>query len=266
MRSAASSLAWCARGRAAGWLLVAGLVSATGCATKKDVRTLQAQLAEMQLRQDSALQVLRRENRVLLDSVRKAMNITQDASGQTSHRFQQLEQTLSETQGLVAQLMQTAQDLAAKLDNFAAQQPGMARPGAAAPAPGGGTAEEYYTLGTEKLAEGAYSTARTAFQQLLKEFPDDQRAPDAQFQVGATYAAEKEYERAVQELQTVAEQWPSSERAPEALYRAGMIAADSVSPKQSRKARQLLEQVVGTYPRSPSANLARTKLRKLPRS
>ncbi|NJD11419.1 MAG: outer membrane protein assembly factor BamD [Gemmatimonadetes bacterium] len=262
MRSAATALA-----RRGAWLLLAGgLLAAAGCATKKDVRTLQWQLAAMQVRQDSALQVLQRESRILLDSVRKAMNITQDASGQTSHRFQQLEQTLAQTQDLVAQIMQSAQDLSTRLDNFSAQQPGPLRPGAGVGEAGGGTAEEYYALGTEKLGEAAYSTARAAFQQLLKEFPDHERAPDAQFEIGQTYAAEKDYARAVQELQIVAEQWPNSERAPEALYRAGVIAADSVKPKQPRQARQLLERVVGTFPNATVASRARTKLRSLPRS
>jgi len=253
-------------GRGRWWLLLAGgLVLSAGCATKKDVRTLQMQLAAMQARQDSAVHALQLENRMLLDSLHKAMNITQDASGQTSHRFQQLEQTLAETQGLVAQVMQLGQELTTRLDNFAAQQTSM-RPGGVSAAPGGGDAEEYYTLGTQKLGEGAYSTARAAFQQLLREFPDSEQAPDAQFQIGETYAAEQNYERAITELEVVPEEWPDSERAPEALYRAGLIAADSVSPKQPRKARELLQRIVDTYSSSPSAALARTKLRSLPRS
>jgi len=254
------------RPRRGGWLLLVGVLAfLTGCATKKDVRTLQTQLLAMQARQDSALQTLQRENRVLLDSLRKAMNITQDASGQTSHRFQQLEQTLAETQGLVAQVMQMGQELAAKLESFGPQQPGPvgAQPGGA---PGAaGDPEELYALGTQYLSDGAYSTARRAFQQVLAVSRTHARAPDAQFQIGETYAAEKNYEQAVRELEVVAEEWPDSERAPAALYRAGIIAADSLSPKQPRKARQLLQRIIDTYGSSPSAGPARTKLRSLPR-
>jgi tol-pal system protein YbgF len=115
------------------------------------------------------------------------------------------------------------------------------------------------------MGEGAYGTAREAFQMLLREFRQHERAPDAQFQIGETYAAEKNYEQAVQELEIVAEEWPDSERAPQALYRAGIIAADSLSPKQPRKARQLLQRVVDTYGNSSSAGPARTKLRSVPR-
>ena len=254
--------------RRAAWLalLVGGVASLTGCATKKDVRTLQTQLVAMQAHQDSAVQRLQQENRVLLDSLRKAMNITQNASGTSSYRFQQLETSLSQLQELVGQIMQASRDLTARLDRFETQQPGLVRPDSPSSEAGGGNAEEYYALGTEKLAEGAYGTARAAFQQLLREFRGHERAPDAQFQIGESYAAEKNYERAVTELEVVAEEWPGSERAPQALYRAGVIAADSLNPKQPRKARQLLERVVGTYGSSPSADLARTKLRRLPRS
>ena len=265
MKRAAECHVLSARGRV-GWLLLAGgLSSLAGCATKKDVRTLQTQLFDMQARQDSAVHALQRENRMLLDSLRKAMNITQDASGQTSHRFQQLEQTLAETQGLVAQVMQLGQELTTRLDNFATQQ-SAGRPGGVAAAAGSEDPEEIYALGTQKMGEGAYSTARLAFQQLLQQYPQHERAPDAQFQIGETYAAEKNYDRAIQELEVVAQEWPDSERAPQALYRAGLIAADSVSPKQPRKARELLQRIVDTYSSSPSAGLARTKLRSLPRS
>jgi tol-pal system protein YbgF len=264
MRRAAGSRLHRARGRAGVALLVGGLVSLTGCATKKDVRTLQGELMAMQARQDSAMRVLQRENRMLLDSLRKAMEMTQNASGTTINRFVQLENTLDQTQVMVGQVMEVARTLTAKLDAFEAA--GGARQGGAAPAAGGGTAEDYYALGTEKLGEGAYSTARAAFQQLLTEFRAHQLAPDAQFQIGETYAAEKNYEEAVAELEVVAQEWPDAERAPQALYRAGIIAADSLSPKQPRKARQLLQRVVDTYGSSPSAGPARTKLRSLPRS
>ena len=70
----------------------------------------------------------------------------------------------------------------------------------------------------------------------------------------------------MRELEIVAEEWPDSERAPEALYRAGIIAADSLSPKQPRRARQLLQKIVDTYRNSPSAAPARRKLGSLPRS
>lgn len=241
-------------------LLVGGLSSLTGCATKKDVRTLQAELMAMQARQDSAMMSLQRQNRQLLDSLRTSMAITQDVRGQTSHRFQQLEQTLEQTQDLVGQVMQSMQALMTRLDQVSAAGP-------AAPAPtgvsSGGNAQEYYDAGMEKMADAAYGTARRAFEQLLREFRTSELAPAAQYQIGESYAAEKEYERAVTELEKVAAEWPAVKEAPQALYRAGVISADNL--KQRTKARELLNRVVNGYASSPEAALARTKLRSLPR-
>lgn len=240
-------------------LLVGGLVSLTGCATKKDVRTLQGELLAMQARQDSAMMALQRQNRQLLDSLRTSMAMTQDVRGQTSHRFQQLEQTLEQTQDLVGQVMQGMQALMTRLDQVSAA------PVAAAPAgvSGGGNAQEYYDAGMEKMADAAYGTARRAFEQLLREYRTSELAPAAQYQIGESYAAENEYERAVSELEKVAAEWPAVKEAPQALYRAGVISADNL--RQRTKARELLNRVVNGYGSSPEAALARTKLRSLPR-
>lgn len=239
-------------------LLAGGLLPLAGCATKKDVRTLQAELAVMQVRQDSAIKSLERQNRQLLDSLRAAMAITQDVRGQTSHRFQQLEQTLDQTQDLVSQVMQATRDLMRRLEEFGPQSPQATGPTGVS---GGGDAREYYDTGIEKLSEGAHGTARRAFQQLLREYRTSDLAPAAQYQIGETYAAEQEYETAVSELEKVAAEWPTVKEAPQALYRAGVIAADNL--KQRTKARELLNRVVNSYGSSPEADLARTKLRSL---
>lgn len=241
-------------------LLVAGLFSVTGCATKKDVRTLQQDLLRMQAQQDSTLQLLQRQNRQLLDTLRTAMSITQDVRGQTSHRFQQLEQTLDQTQDLVAQVMQSMQGLLTRLESVGGQPPVAAGPTGVS---GGGNAQEYYDLGLEKMADGAYGTARRAFEQLLREFRTSELAPAAQYQIGETYAAEGEHETAVAELEKVAAEWPAVKEAPQALYRAGVIAADNL--KRTARARELLNRVVNSYRNSPEAALARTKLGSLPR-
>jgi tol-pal system protein YbgF len=128
---------------------------------------------------------------------------------------------------------------------------------------GGGNAQEYYDAGLEKMADGAYGTARRAFEQLLREFRTSELAPAAQYQIGEAYAAEGEHEKAVAELEKVAAEWPAVKEAPQALYRAGVIAADDL--KRTSRARELLNRVVNGYGQSPEAALARTKLRSLPR-
>jgi tol-pal system protein YbgF len=248
-----------ARTRAVPLAMIAGvLLLATGCATKRDVQSMQQEIIALRMQQDSVLTLIQRQNDRLLDSMRTAMSITQDVRGQTSHRFEQLDRTLAQTQALVGQIMQVSQELMNRL----ASTPAPAG-GAPAAGSGGGTAEEYYQLGLEKMGERAYSASRAAFQQLVGEFPDDPRAPDAQFQIGELYYIDDEFDRSIRELERVAEQWPSSERAPAALYRAGVIAQEQ---EQNAKARELFNRVVNQYSSSSEAGLARTRLRDLPRS
>jgi tol-pal system protein YbgF len=260
MRCAAGRERAGARRRAVVLALLAGTtLVASGCATKRDVRTLQQEVAALRLQQDSLLTRIQQQNDRLLDTLRTSMSITQDVRGQTSHRFQQLEATLSQTQALVGQLMQMSQDLMNRLSNIpAAPGPNIPRN-----VSGGGTAEEYYQLGLEKMGERAYTAARAAFQQLVSEFPEDARAPDAQFQIGELYYLADEKDLAIRELEKVAEQWPSAQRAPASLYRAGVIAQEE---EQNGKARELYNRVINQYSGSSEAGLARTKLRSLPRS
>lgn len=228
-----------------------------GCATKSDVRTLQDGMAAMQRHQDEALADLARQNRLLLDSLRNAMNLQRDAAGQTSHRFQQLETSLARMEEIVGQTIQYMNQLNDRL----AQSVGVGgAPGAAAPAAaaGSGTAEEYYTLGVQKLSEGAFATARAAFQQVLQEYPDDPRAADAQYQIAETHYQEAAYPEALSALELVPRQWPSSGRAPGALYRAGVIAEEM---GQRSKAREYYQELRQRYPESDEARQAQARLR-----
>lgn len=240
-------------------IAVAGLASA-GCATKSDVRSLRQDMAAMQQNQDQALEELARQNRLLLDSLRNAMNLQRDAAGQTSHRFQQLETSLARMEEIVGQTIQYMNQLNDRLaQTLAAQSPAASAvtPTADGP-PGSATADEYYSLGVQKLSEGAYATARAAFQQVLREFPNDPRAADAQYQMAESYYAEEEYGEALSALELVPRQWPSSARAAGALYRAGVIAEEM---GERSRAREYYEEVLRRYPDSDEARQAGDRLR-----
>lgn len=239
------------------------VLAVSGCATKSDIRTLRQDMSNMQQHQDEGLADLARQNRLLLDSLRNAMNLQRDAAGQTSHRFAQLETSLARMEEIVGQTIQYMNQLNDRLaQTLAAQQSGGARPAASVPgaAPGNATAEEYYGLGVQKMSEGAYATARAAFQQVLEEFPNDPRAADAQYQIAESYYQEEEYGSALSALELVPRQWPSSARAAGALYRAGVIAEEM--GEQSR-AREYYEEVRQRYPDSDEARQAQARLREI---
>ena len=98
------------------------------------------------------------------------------------------------------------------------------------------------------------STAR------IREFPNDPRAADAQYQIAESYYAEEQRGEALSALELVARQWPSSARAAGALYRAGVIAEEMGNRS---RAREYYQDVMQRYPDSDEARQARTRLREI---
>lgn len=234
------------------------LLGFTACATKGDVRTLQQDIAALRAQQDESMEDLARQNRAVLDSLRNAMNMQRDAAGQTSHRFQQLETQLTRTEEIVGQLIQYISQLNDRLAQAMTQ---MQTPRVSSALPSeGGSAEEYYASGVQKLGEGAYATARAAFQAVLAEYPNDPRAADAQYQIAESHYAEENFSDALSALELVPRQWPSSARAPGALYRAGVIAEEMGERGRAREYYQELRQ---RYPDSDEARQAAARLREI---
>jgi len=244
--------------RIGGLAVLTALVAGSGCvATKQDVRLLRADLVAMQERQEEALADLYRQNRLLLDSIRTTMALTVDARGSTTNQLRQFNETVGRTNELLSQIMAAQARIEQRVT--ALEQ----RPVAAAPSTGGGgSAEQYYQLGVQKLQEESYSTARSAFSQLISEFPQDARAADAQFQIGETYVAEEEWDSAYEAFEQVAERWRESPRAAAALFRAGVVAQDR---RDNARARRYYTQVRERYPDSDEARQAQTRLQRLPR-
>jgi TolA-binding protein len=78
----------------------------------------------------------------------------------------------------------------------------------------------------DKLSEGAFATARLAFQQVIEQYPRHPLAAQAQYQVAQTHVAEGNPQQAIAELERLEAVWPDSPRAPPALYQAGELAED----------------------------------------
>jgi tol-pal system protein YbgF len=243
---------------------VGGLVVLSGCATKKDVRTLQATMLEMQAHQDSVLRNIQRQNRLMLDTLRSSMALTLDSRGQTSHRFQELNGLAQSIQQLIGQNLEAMRQMNARLEALesrllqASQQQASAPPTSTSGVP----AAQAYQLGLAKLKEGAYGSARAYFESIIRTYRNDPLAADAQFQIGESWVFEESYDDAYREFEKVASAWPSSPRAGEALYRAGKVAEDQ---KDTENARKFYNRVVQLYGNTDYAGLARTALRRLPK-
>jgi tol-pal system protein YbgF len=242
--------------RALGTLAAAALLG--GCATKRDVRTIQQDIRILQQRQDELLRGLQQQNRLLLDSIRHTMTLTQDVRGSTAGQLRQFEQNVSQLGNLVSQVMGTLTRIEQQLAALEQRSASRAPAGVA----GGGTADEYYESAMQRMSSQSWGTARALFEQLVTEFPDHEQAPNAQYQIGETYYQEKAYADAYRELEKVAQQWPTAPRASNALFRAGAIAEEQ---RDIPRARQYYAQVRDRYRGTDEGRQAERKLQTLPR-
>jgi tol-pal system protein YbgF len=235
----------------------------SACATKGDIRNMRTDLQRMEARQDSVLLEIQRQNRLLLDSIRTSIALTVDARGTTAAQLRQFEQNVSQLGQLVGQVMGSLNRIDQRLDGLTRSGGvgGVAQAGGGAPS-GGGTAEEYYGTGMQMMTQQSYATARMAFEQLVREFPQHERAPDAQFQIGQSFYHEEQFDAAYGALDQVAALWPEAPRAAAALFRAGAIAEER---RDFARARRYYERVRAEYPASEEARPAQQKLQSLPR-
>jgi tol-pal system protein YbgF len=246
-------------GARAGLLLLFVPLLFSACATKGDVRNMRWDLQRMEARQDSVLLEIQHQNRLLLDSIRASIALTVDARGTTAAQLRQFETNVSQLGQLVGQVMGSLSRIEQRLAGLEQRPGGVAAAGAQG---GSGSAEEYYGTGLQMLSQQSYATARMAFEQLVREFPEHERAPDAQFQLGQVYYHEQQFDSAYAALERVAEQWPEAPRAAAALFRAGVIAEER---RDFARARRYYERVRSAYARSDEARQAQQKLQSLPR-
>jgi tol-pal system protein YbgF len=236
-----------------GWLLVglAVAVTAPACATKRDIRDMRTETLALRAHQDSLFREVQRQNRLLLDTLRSSFTIQQDAAGQTSHRFQQLEEQLRRTEELMYQLQVLVADVVERLDRQPVAQTqswsstAVDSTGAPIVTADSGEAGRMYDSGMEQIGQGAYTTARFSFQQVIEQFPNHPLAASAQWQIGQAYIAEGDNVRAIEELERIEAMWPGSPRAPEGLLQAGSLAEGL---NDIPKAKALYSMIRSRYP------------------
>ncbi|MGQ0813534.1 MAG: tol-pal system protein YbgF [Gemmatimonadota bacterium] len=224
-----------------------------GCvATKSDVRLLRNDLASLQATQDSLYRASLRQAGSLADSVRAMAEVLRTTRGQLSNQIRQLQDMLVTVQELLGQSQQRINQLREQLER---QQIGAAPQPVPQPS-NPADAANLYSLGRTKLEEKSSAAARAAFEQFLSQYPQHERAPDAQLGLGEAFLLDGDSAEAVAQFERVSAAYPTSARAPEALYRAG-----EVSERLGRRteARRLYGLIITRYADSPSARLARQR-------
>ena len=280
--------------RAAGLVLVAGTVAAGGCAMRSDVTKLRLQLDAQQLAaarvdsahradlsaiarlvqgvldslaaQQSAISTMRGDLRVDLYNVQQQLVAVQELTGQSQQRLSELR----------AQLEERSEQMGAQQAPVAAPPGGQpAAPAGGAPAPPGASAgstaaappnpgpDQLMELGLQQLRRGSPATARSAFAEFLRLYPQHPRAGDATFFTGEAWSADQRGDSAAAAYRAVVQRYPRSAHVSAALYKLGMAA---LAAGRKDEARSQFDQLVASYPLSEEAALAREQLRSLGRA
>ena len=253
-----------------GTLLGLALVtSLSGCVTKGDVQRVQDDVALFKAesaRRDSARaaqlgDVIRVQQRIM-DSLTSSRKAVGQLRGDLASDLYNIQQQLVQLQELTGQSQQRLSELRTQLEARGEQiattsSSDTAKPGAASAA----SADQMYEASLAQLRRGSTSTARLGLREMLRLYPNSERAGDALYFIGQSFAAESP-DSAAAYYEQVVQKYPASSRAGSALYNLGLLAERR---KDTKKAKDAYQRVVQKYPQSDEAALARDRLRALGR-
>jgi tol-pal system protein YbgF len=116
--------------------------------------------------------------------------------------------------------------VAALLEEQAAQKPSDSEPQSLAAALPGGDAQSLYQQGYGALLQKDYAGAEGAFRQLLDTHPNDPLAADAQYWIGETYYVRGQYKNAADAFLKGYKKYKGGQKAPDTLLKLGMSLAE----------------------------------------
>ncbi len=122
--------------------------------------------------------------------------------------------------------------------------------------------KQVYQAAYETLRNGHNNQAITAFNQLLKQFPQGEYADNAWYWLGEAYKVKQDVKAAKHAFEQVVKLFPNSPKVPDALLKLGYIELDQ---DNKIKARDYFTRVTINYPTTTAAHLATKKLLQMDR-
>lgn len=234
-----------------------------GKALRKDVDDLEVRVAkkeedvagrlvELKRVLDEATKILKRNSADIGADVEALRNDIRVSTGLVSTAKNMLDEMKAEQEKIKAATDERLLALEARL---AVLETGKTPGGAAA-----GNPDELWSQATAFFGNKKWNEARDAFKKLSLNFPNHDRADDAQYFRGETYFQEASYDAAIGEYQKVWEKFEQSALADDALFRAGE-AAEKL--KNCTEARAYFGALKQKYPQSTLLKKAETKDKEL---
>lgn len=106
--------------------------------------------------------------------------------------------------------------------------------------------------------------AVTAYDNFVKNYPEDSLAPEFLFKAGEISTASQQYKQAFIYYETITQKYPDFKYAPESLYLQGYLLDNFLN--EDAKAKAVYEKVIAEHPELPYANDAKAAIKNLGKS
>ena len=147
--------------------------------------------------------------------------------------------------------------LVRRLESIQVQLSAPERPDTVAAQTGSFDPGELYDLALRDYQLGNYDVAVRQFTQYIEYFPDSELADDARYYIGDCYYTQSLYTQALDAYEVLLNAYPDGNKVPATLLKIAFI---KVARKELPEARSYLERVIGEFPDSEEAQLARMRL------
>jgi tol-pal system protein YbgF len=243
------------------------------------VQQLQDAMQHLQQTNDERMGVLQHLVEQTADSVNK-MSVTvgdlqkkidreTDGSAQkldgVSGQIQSLNDSVDELKSRISRMEKTLQDMQNQAASAAAapNAAGITAPGgmpqdpAAAPTPAAPPLQQLYQGGLRDYNSAKYDLAVSEFSDVMKFYPRDDLAGNAQYYIAEIDYRQGKYQNAIKGYDVVLEQYPGNPKSPAAQLRKGeSLLALNQKDAGTRELRSLIQR----YPQTPEAQQARNRL------
>ena len=252
-------------------LLLALTLAATGCVSAGQGDEMRAEIDALKAQQDVMQKTIsereanmaemiaqaRKENVALKELIARAQETLQKSAAETGVDLQamrkELDRLRGESEQLDFRLMKMEQDIKIFKEDVDLRLQGSVASTAALPE----NATELFELGTKKLAEQDYRSARQVFETFIARHAEDTRLPDAIYFLGESYYMEGQFVTSIYEYQKIIKDHGRSSRFPDAALRIGQAFKKLGKCQQ---ATPFFETVVAEYKRSSAAKEAKREL------
>ncbi|MCW5976954.1 MAG: tetratricopeptide repeat protein [Bryobacteraceae bacterium] len=179
-----------------------------------------------------------------------------------SNEFRFVRESVADLNGRLGKLQTQVGDLKSAVDVLAA--PPAPPPGGYATPSGGGSpamsADLLYNNARRDQTGGQLDLALAQYQEFVRNFPNADLAPQAEFHIGEIHYAKGDLQAAIEAFDLVLEKYPENQKTPDAMYMKAMSFAKAGDKASAgRELRALLKK----YPDGEVAGKARSRLKEL---